>query len=134
MAVLTSRLGIFGGSFNPVHLGHYEIVKAFLDHYPEDSVRIFPAVRLEMVRRTFTGLKRATVDLFEIQHPYPSYTADTIAHVKKFFTGELVLIMGYDCYLEFHRWQRTGYILDACSLVVFYRKGVAAVANPHVPA
>jgi nicotinate-nucleotide adenylyltransferase len=131
------RLGIFGGTFDPPHVGHLvvaEDVAAALDldrivfiptgTHPlkGDKVEAPAELRLKMVREATAGSLRFVVDDREIRRVGPSYTIDTITEVGAENPGsELYLMVGSDILSEIHRWHRVLEIAERARIVVMSR-------------
>lgn len=132
------RLGIFGGSFNPPHLGHLLIasdVSAFLGL---DKVLFVPAARpphktidddtpaearLEMTRLAIAGDPRFEVSRVEIDGDLV-YTLDTVAAIRQQYDDHrLYFIMGSDSLLQFDTWHQPSAVLSLCRLAVALRPG-----------
>jgi len=139
------RIGIYGGTFNPPHIGHMQAAKAAVTaldltklllipdriapHKVIPSGSPSPQQRLEMLHIAAEGCDRMEVSDLELNREGPSYTWQTIEALKKLYPdGELVLLMGTDMFLSFHTWRNPEFILENASLGVFYRgeKGEAA--------
>ncbi|MGK0290322.1 MAG: nicotinate-nucleotide adenylyltransferase [bacterium] len=134
------KLGLFGGSFSPVHLGHYEIVKQVLQQGLVDRVIIIPAfqnplkthlplpheLRWEMLEVTFQDLDNSVIfSDYEIQRKGESYSIDTISFFKKNQPDdELFFIMGADSLYNFDQWKEYQKILQISKLLVFQRADV----------
>ena len=131
------RIGIFGGTFNPIHVGHLMIaeearIAARLDRvvlipsgesYLKDPREIAPQRdRLEMTRLACAG--RYEVSDLEIRREGPSYTAVTCAQLRSAYPqDELFLILGADSLLEIERWREPRVIFDAVEVLAFTRGG-----------
>ena len=130
------RIGIYGGAFNPPHIGHiraaeYAVQALYLDklllipsctspHKPLPAGSAEPAQRLEMTR-LWAGEKMEVCDI-ELTRGGTSYTYQTVEQLKQRYPDdELVLFMGTDMFLSFHTWMQPERILDCVSLAVFYR-------------
>ena len=132
------RIGIYGGTFNPPHLGHMlAAVQAVnllrLDRLllipdriaphkvlPEGSAS--PQQRLEMLQLAAAGIEKAEVSDMELRREGTSYTYLTILELKQLYpNAELVLIMGTDMFLSFDSWRETKIITDNAALGVLYR-------------
>ena len=139
------RIGIYGGTFNPPHIGHIQAAKdaiTALDlaklilipdriapHKVIPSGSPTPQQRLEMLRIAAAGTPCFEVSDLELKREGPSYTYLTIQELKQQYPdAELVLLMGTDMFLSFHTWRHPEIILENASLGVFYRgeKGEAA--------
>lgn len=133
------RLGLFGGSFDPVHVGHYWIAQAALETLGLDRVVWIPAAtsplkqegtqassehRLEMLRMTVEGCRRHVVDDREIRRGAISYTVDTVAELcREHPQDELFLIMGSDSLATIQQWRQPGRLLEMAMLAVVQRGG-----------
>ncbi len=132
-------MGIFGGSFDPVHKGHVSIAGAFLDsgiidellvlltpkppHKPDQNQASY-AHRFEMLKLAFEGADRVRVSDLEQSLPQPSYTLQAIEYLRKNFPGTLFyLCLGEDSLASFHEWHRYRQILESVSLIVARRPG-----------
>ena len=132
------RIGIYGGTFNPPHLGHVRAVQYALEalaldkmlvipthisphkQMPEDSPN--PEQRLAMLRMCFNGEEKVNVSSVELDRGGTSYTYETVAQIKKEYPGsELVLFMGTDMFLSFLTWKKPEEILKSASIAVLYR-------------
>ena len=132
------RIGIYGGTFNPPHLGHFRAAQYALmlpemetlllipscisphKQLPEDSAT--PAQRLDMLRLGAEEIPGAEASDIELQRGGSSYTYQTVEQLKKQYPDkELVLFMGTDMFLSFHTWRNPAQILANASLGVFYR-------------
>lgn len=133
-----ARIGIFGGSFNPPHLGHILAVREFQRKLALDKVLLIPAsipphkrlsanspsakARLEMTRLAAQGLQNVEVSDIELNRTGASYTADTIAELKlQYPNDELLLLMGTDMFLSFEKWHCPESIIAAATPAVAHR-------------
>ena len=131
-----SRIGIYGGAFNPPHTGHiraaeYAVQALQLDrlllipsctspHKPLPAGSPVPEQRLEMTK-LWAGEKMEVCDI-ELSRGGTSYTYQTVEQLKERYPqDELVLFMGTDMFLSFHTWKEPERILNCVSLAVFYR-------------
>ncbi len=132
------RIGIFGGSFDPIHNDHYEICTKFKNSLNLDRVIVLPThlspfkseflsspkMRKEMVEIAFSALDYVTVSDFEINSAQPSYTYKTIEWVKsQNQNAELFLLIGVDSLVNFLKWKNVEYILNNVTLTVMGRNG-----------
>lgn len=130
------RIGIFGGSFNPPHNGHINIVRKITDFYGFDKVFIIPSSipphkmitkdvtpmqRLQMCKLAFCDSDFYVSDI-EMTRQGKSYTYDTLLELKKITDGELNLIIGSDMLLCFEEWYRYKDILKMTKIIVSSRK------------
>lgn len=134
------RTAIFGGSFNPVHNGHVNLVRETAEKNALDRVFVVPTYvspfkkssdvfvadgkdRIEMCRLAFRELLYVTVSDYEIKKGGVSYSVDTVMHFRESFPeDELFFIMGSDMLLSFDRWYRYKDILKMCSLIAASRE------------
>ena len=133
-----ARIGIYGGTFNPPHMGHiraaqYAVGTLGLDRLlvipdriaphkqlPEDSAS--PGQRLEMLQLALAGEERVTVSDLELRREGTSYTYQTVEQLYEMYPDdELILLMGTDMFLTFHQWRYPERILAHACLGVFYR-------------
>lgn len=134
-------IGIFGGTFDPVHFGHLRAACEVLDQLDLAEVRLIPCGdpahreparasagdRLAMVELAVDGTPGLVVDDRELRRPGPSYMVDTLDSLRgEFADSPLCLILGMDAFLglaSWHRWER---ILELSHIVVMQRPGVEA--------
>ena len=135
------KIGVYGGAFNPPHLGHITAARAVSGLLKLDKLLIIPTghpphkilppgsptpeQRLEMTRlameQTGLGDKAEVLDL-ELRREGSSYTADTLACLKeKYPEDELWLLMGTDMFLTFHTWHEPERILASAGIAAFGR-------------
>ena len=127
------RIGIFGGTFNPPHLGHQNIAEGFVNHCALDRMLIIPSFvpphkaapdlasgedRLAMCRKTFTD-RRFTIDTIELDRKGKSYTVDTLRELKERYgeDSELFFLMGDDMLLYLEHWKDPHTILQLSRVV-----------------
>jgi GTP-binding protein len=135
-----NKIGIFGGTFDPVHLGHLMVVeeaKTALDlsevvlvpagqPMSRPNVNVTPAKqRLAMLNLAVEGSPYLKVSSIEIERKGPSYTADTIAELKKKSGrgSELYFILGWDSLEQLPTWHEPSKIISLCTLVAVPRPG-----------
>ena len=139
------RLGVYGGTFDPPHLGHLLPVLDAAEQLELDGVRYVPASvqplkvgrataspadRLAMTERLVQGIPGFSVDPAEIGRPGLSYTVDTLAGMAAEVPGaELFLLLGADAYALFDQWRDPDGIRALATIVVLVRGEVAPV--PH---
>ena len=134
------RIGILGGTFDPVHLGHIMIAKEAKEALELDELILIPAGqpmfkpravvtsskhRLEMLRLAIEGIDYLKLSTIEIEREGPSYTADTIAEIrKKSGRGdELYFILGWDSLAQLPTWHEPSKIISMCTLAAVPRPG-----------
>lgn len=135
-----SRIALFGGSFNPVHNGHVNLVKETAEKNGIDRVYVIPTFispfkkdstgfvadgkdRLEMCRLAFAKLPYVTVSDWELSQSEVSYSVNTVEHFRKEFPeDELFFIMGSDMLLSFDKWHKWQDILKMCTVIAASRE------------
>jgi nicotinate-nucleotide adenylyltransferase len=134
------RLGIFGGTFDPPHVGHLIVADDVAAALGLDRVIFVPAgthplkgtsveapgsIRLEMIAAATDGSELFVVDDREVQRGGPSYTVDTLAEIAAQQPGaELFLLVGSDILAELHRWRQVDEIVELARITVMTRAGV----------
>jgi nicotinate-nucleotide adenylyltransferase len=140
------RIGILGGSFDPVHNGHLAIARAALRHFDLQSVFFIPANiqphkrdrhcasaadRLEMLHLALGALPQFVVWEWEIRRGGISYTVDTLAHLKELHPGaRLYFIIGADNLVEIPSWHDWGRLVAMVTLAVAGRPGYSLQPPP----
>lgn len=142
------RVGIFGGSFNPPHMGHVQSLQTVLKKAGLDEIRVIPnlqnplkiqvegptpAQRLEMTRLALSSYGESfVVDDQEIRRGGEvSYTIDTIKNLRKTISADdLYLIIGADNFENFHLWKDYRGILSEANLIVTTRPGFELPSSP----
>lgn len=136
------RLGILGGSFNPVHNGHLAIARQTRNLIPLDQILFVPAGdpphkltgtlapakdRYEMVRLAIASDPTFAVSDVEINRPGKSYTLDTIRRLRQQYgaSTRLFFLIGLDAFLDFPTWREPATLLTLCSFVVISRPGIS---------
>ncbi|HTL81619.1 MAG TPA: nicotinate (nicotinamide) nucleotide adenylyltransferase [Bacteroidia bacterium] len=133
------KIGLFFGSFNPIHIGHLALANYMLEYAGLDRVwfvvsphnplkdkktLLSDLQRLQMVRLAIGDDQRMKASNIEFNLPQPSYTVNTLAYIKeKFPNDEFVLIMGSDNLESFHKWKNADFILDNYKICVYPRPG-----------
>ena len=143
------RIGIYGGTFDPVHLGHIDVAKTVLELFEIDQVVFVPALLAphKLTRPVSSHLHRyamltlATQDdanlivsTFELEAADRRYTVETVAHFQEQFgnTAELFFIMGADSWSEITTWREWERLLAIINHIVVTRPGYELRAD-HVP-
>lgn len=137
---MKKRVGIFGGSFDPVHCGHVRIANSFLKSgligellvllspYPphkQDQNQTEFSHRLAMLRLAFEDMENVTISDLEHKLPKPSYTLQTIDHLQSSNPDTLFyLCLGQDSLKDFHKWHKYNEILEKVELLVAERPDV----------
>lgn len=139
MSEAAPLLGVFGGTFDPLHLGHLRLAQEAYEAFGLRSVRFIPAGqprhrdvpgasatdRLAMVERALANLAHFSVDAAEVLSDQPSYTVPTLERLRREL-GEglpLVLILGADAFAGLARWHRWQEIFGLAHIAVATRPG-----------
>ena len=132
------RIGIYGGTFNPPHVGHIQAARQAVTALGLSRLLLIPdkiaphkvipadsptaEQRLEMLRIAAAGCPCTEVSDIELRREGVSYSYQTVSQLKERYPdAELVLLMGTDMFLSFHTWKHPDTILQNASLGVFYR-------------
>jgi nicotinate-nucleotide adenylyltransferase len=141
------RIALYGGTFDPIHLGHLEIARKVLELFEIEKVLFVPAqIAPHKVGRSVTEpihryamLALATqhdpqlsISTFELDAPDRRYTVDTVAHFQKTFGDEteLFFIMGADSWSEIQTWREWERLLTMVNHIVVTRPGYDVAAAP----
>ena len=140
-----AKIGIYGGSFNPVHYGHVGLAKWVIENTDLDEVWLLvspnnplkPAgilapeeERLAAVREAIKDIPGLKASDFEFSLPRPSYTAYTLRELQKAYPEhEFTLVIGEDNLAIFEQWREYEYILENYRIFVYPRKGSHSTFN-----
>lgn len=144
------RIGVFGGSFNPIHVGHIGLAKQIMQKAKLDEVWFMVSplnpfkktstdlldddIRLEITRKALEDEPRLKASDYEFHLPKPSYTWNTLQHLKTDHPNcDFVLIIGADNWRAFDRWAKPDYILQNFEIAVYAREDspIDATSLPH---
>ena len=139
------RIGIYGGTFNPPHIGHIQAAKQAVKalqlsrllvipdriaphkSMPGNSAK--PEQRLDMLRLALADCPEIEVSDIELNREGPSYSFETVLQLKAMYPdARLVLLMGTDMFLSFRTWKNPQIILENAMLGVFYRGDKGEIA------
>ena len=134
------RIGIFGGTFDPVHMGHLILAEQCRDQAKLDEVWFLPSYipphkagagvtrfeqRCDMLDLAVAGHPAFRIDRIEKELPEPSFTARTLAELHARHPGnEFFLLMGSDCLPDLPSWYEPRRVIELAGLVVVPRPGV----------
>lgn len=143
------RIGLFGGTFDPPHVGHLALAEWARSHLSLERIVFMPAGtpphklrrvltpvrhRLAMTRLAVRGNRAFTVSTLEARRAGPSFTVDTLAALARLHPGSrLYLLMGADSLDEFSTWHEPKRILRLATLVVASRPGARATGKRRLP-
>ena len=148
-AELKRRIGLFGGSFDPVHLAHLALARQALEQLQLDELRWVPVgqawqkaramtpapQREAMLQLALDGEPRFMLERCELQRAGPSYTLDTLRELQAATPGaHWFLLIGQDQYRNLHTWHGVDELLQRVTLAVAQRPGEPAEADARVRA
>ncbi|MFL2705456.1 MAG: nicotinate (nicotinamide) nucleotide adenylyltransferase [Gammaproteobacteria bacterium] len=142
---MSTFTGVFGGTFNPVHIGHTKVISHITKVLPFDKILVIPNSipphkdkipasfehRLNMVSLAFEGFKSVEIDAREGEREGPSYAINSIEELLSENHGELFLIVGSDSFHDISSWHRSENILNQVGLVVMNRAGYEIENEQH---
>jgi len=134
------KIGIFGGSFNPIHVGHIALARqmktlAGLDEVwlmvsPQNPLKqgstdlLDDQLRYQLARLALHGEDGIVACNYELHLPKPSYTWNTLEHLHQDFPQHsFILLIGGDNWQNFHRWYRAEDIMRQYEMVIYPRRG-----------
>ncbi len=133
------RLGIFGGTFNPIHLGHLLIAEDAAEAFHLDRVVFIPSAtpphkrprviapaphRMRMVKLAIQGNTRFTSSDIEVRRGGPSYSVETLRHLRAAMPrAEFFFLIGTDSLRELHKWKEAPALVNLCEFICVTRPG-----------
>jgi nicotinate-nucleotide adenylyltransferase len=139
------RIGIFGGTFDPIHHGHLILAEQAREQGQLDAVWFVPAPRppqkdaetvtpferrVEMIQLAIAGNVAFAVDPLERERPGPSYTVDTLAELGRRHPGdEFWLLIGSDSLADLPMWREPAAIVARAGLLVMARSGATVLST-----
>jgi len=132
------RTAIFGGTFDPVHLGHIKMANQAIRQFDIKELIVVPngnpphktgvetasfEHRYNMLLLAFEGMNHITVSDYEANENVPSYSLDTMRHFRNIYGEDTAFIIGADSLLTIHKWYEYRTLLEENTLIVFKRKG-----------
>ena len=141
---MATRVGLYGGSFNPIHNGHLIVVRAVAELLTLDRVILLPSARpphkgdrklldaehrAAMVKLAIIEEPLFELSDFDLTRDGPSYTIDTVTHFRESLgpQAELHWIIGADSLSELTAWHRVHDLVDACRIITAARPGWDAI-------
>lgn len=130
------RIGVYGGSFDPIHYGHLITAQAvkemrgldkiifvpsYISPHKQDAVTSAPEHRLNMLKLAIDNIQHFEFSELELKRNSVSYTVDTLRELSKSY-NEIELIIGYDNIFKFHTWKEPDEIIRLAKLIVLRRK------------
>lgn len=141
-----SRLGLFGGTFDPLHLGHLIIAQAIYENTPLDRVCFIPSaspphkgndlmfsasLRYRMTQSALEGYSAFDISDCELKREGPSFTVDTLQYFRSHRPGDdLYFIVGRDNLKEIQTWRDPEKIIELCTILVAERVGYPELTIP----
>jgi nicotinate-nucleotide adenylyltransferase len=141
-------LGLFGGTFDPPHIGHLIVAQEVVDTLGLERLLFIPAgepphksqqtvspasIRLEMVQAVVSGNERLGVCELELERRGPSFTVDTLRHFRDLHPrAEIFFIMGADQAAAFDTWHEPEKVMALATMVVLARGGVETLREGFV--
>ena len=137
----TMRIGIYGGSFNPIHIGHTSLAQSLVEQKIVDEVWLLVspmnplkqsanpdildyAERLHIARLATEGMNGIRVSDFENSLPIPSYMVNTLGELTNAYPQhQFSLIIGADNWSDFHKWYKWEDILASYPIIIYRRPG-----------
>ncbi len=134
--IYMEKIGILGGTFNPVHIEHVNLAKSAIEELELDALFIMPTFisphksdnpapcqdRINMLKLAFNGVDKVIISDYEILNGGKSYTYLTVEHFKEQYGSQIFFICGGDMLTNFKTWRYPERILSACTLAVFDRE------------
>ena len=143
------KIGLFGGTFDPIHLGHLRAIKEVSEKFGLSKTHLIPAAqpphkpnqdiaavkdRLEMIRLAVGAMAEFEISDIELNRSGPSYTIDTLKHFKAVTRAmdQTYLIMGLDAFLEIDTWKAYLEIVTFVPIIIMARPvaGAAGAGSP----
>jgi nicotinate-nucleotide adenylyltransferase len=140
-------IGIFGGTFDPIHYGHLRLAQEIAESMRMAEIRLIPAgtpphraaplvssqQRLDMVRLAAAGNPLLTVDDREVRRSGPGYTVETLTELRREAgtTRPLCVLLGADAFLELATWHRWHELFGLAHLIVAHRPGFPPESWPQ---
>ncbi len=134
-----AKIGLLGGTFNPIHLGHLQIAQAVANRLQLDQVLFIPTgktvhkkaldvlggvERLRMVRLAVAQYPYFKACDIEVKRPGPSYTYDTLVALRQRYPGhQFFFIIGTDAFSHLSQWKKPKPLLEMTSFVIVPRMG-----------
>lgn len=133
------KIGVLGGTFDPIHYGHLHVAQTLYDTYALDQVRLIPAAipphranpvrsaheRLKMLTLALNGMPHLVADDSEMLREGKSYTIDTLTALQRSHPeADIVWALGTDSFAHFSGWQAWQALLDVAHLAIVVRPGM----------
>jgi nicotinate-nucleotide adenylyltransferase len=139
-------IGLFGGSFDPIHHGHLLVAQAVVEALGLEELRVVPAreqpfkigrhaapaeIRARLVSLAIAGEPRFALERIELERPGPSYTVDTVRALRSREPGrEFAVLVGADAARDLGKWHAVDELARLASFVILSRPGAALPSLP----
>ena len=146
---MTRRIGIFGGTFDPVHYGHIDSAKCLVAKLSLDTLYFMPcqqhpfhkhpgaspAQRADMLTLAVADEARLDIDIRELRRDGISYTVDSLQDIRNEYGADtvIVFILGTDAFASLHQWERWQSLLSLANMAVIERAGQITTAQINEP-
>lgn len=132
-------IGIYGGTFSPIHYGHINAAKAFLNQCEIQHLYIVPSaipphkrvdnsdnpkLRYEMVKLAFDGQNNISVSDYEIKSKEISYTVNTLKYYKTLYNADLIFLCGADMFVTLDKWHKSDEIFKLTRIAYVNRGNI----------
>ena len=138
--MVKKKISLFGGTFDPIHLGHTAVAAAAAEHIGAEKIVFIPAKRsplkdsfpeagdgdrLAMIALAIADNEKFQLNDYELRKPEPSYTLETVRRFQADYGGKALIywLIGADSIYELSRWYGIVELIDACILCVMFRAG-----------
>jgi nicotinate-nucleotide adenylyltransferase len=138
--MVKKKIALFGGTFDPIHLGHTAVAAAAAEHIGAEKIVFIPAKRsplkdsfpeagdgdrLAMIALAIADNEKFQLNDYELRKPEPSYTLETVRRFQADYGGKALIywLIGADGIDELSRWYGIVELIDECNLCVMFRAG-----------
>jgi len=141
------KIGLFGGTFNPIHLGHLRGAQEIREAFGLQEVIFIPAAipphkateeviearhRFEMVRLAIASNPFFSITDIELSRPEKSYSIDTIRYFRENHQNDFSFILGGDAFVEIETWKEFQNLFSLCNFIVMTRPGFQKTSSPSL--
>ena len=136
--MVKKKIALFGGTFDPIHLGHTAVAAAAAEHIGAEKIVFIPAKRsplkdsfpeagdgdrLAMIALAIADNEKFQLNDYELRKPEPSYTLETVRRFQADYGGKALIywLIGADSIYELSRWYGIVELIDECNLCVMFR-------------
>lgn len=145
---MSNSIYVYGGSFNPIHLGHISVIETLVKKFTEAKVVVVPAKRSPLkefdydpgIEHRIHAVKKATdyldvvVDDYELKQDKKNYTVDILPYLKeKYESDDINIVVGLDQLKQFHLWKNYQKVLTEANLLVVSRPGFDFLKFDELP-